>query len=111
MITKTPVAPAFFSAFALTVAACSTAQGLAPGLGVLPQSISGAPDDAWVPVMLLAEQNSGSKPPVLLGLAQVKDIEDGFPYKVGLYQLTGDVKLLGGLSAQVNAGKMTLTTT
>jgi hypothetical protein len=102
-----PLAVLFSSA--LSLATYAGAQSLAPGLGVLPQSISGAPDDAWVPVMLLTEQSAGSKPPVLLGLAQVKDIEDGYPYKVGLYQLTGDVKLLGGLSAQMSAGKMTLT--
>ena len=94
-------------ATALMLCVLANAQNSAPGLGVLPQSISSAPDDSWVPVMVLDNRNAGTK---LLGLAQVKDIEDGYPYKVGLYQLTGDAKLGGsGLSTQINVGKMMLT--
>jgi hypothetical protein len=80
----------------------------------LPPSISNAPGDAWVPVMMLAHDTAKADPnkPVLLGLAQVKDIEDGFPYKVGLYQIKGnlplDYVLQSGLSAQLSAGKVTL---
>ncbi len=73
----------------------------------LPKSISNAPDDAWVPVMLLDNHSAGTK---LLGLAQVKDIENGFPYKVGLYQLVGATKFgASGLSSEISIGKMTLT--
>lgn len=94
-------------ATALMLSALANAQNSAPGLGVLPQSISSAPDDSWVPVMVLNNRNAGTK---LLGLAQVKDIEDGYPYKIGLYQLTGDAKLgNSGLSTQINVGRMTLT--
>jgi hypothetical protein len=94
-------------ATALLVALCGPAFGAPAGQGAsaLPNSISGAPDDAWVPVMMLADQNAGTK---LLGLAQVKDIEDGYPYKIGLYQLAGSGSL-GSLSTQISAGKMTLT--
>jgi hypothetical protein len=94
-------------ATALILCALASAQNSAPGLGVLPQSISSAPDDSWVPVMVLDNRNVGTR---LLGLAQVKDIEDGYPYKIGLYQLAGDTKLGStGLSTQINVGKMTLT--
>ena len=94
-------------ATALMLSVPAYAQHSAPGLGVLPQSISSAPDDSWVPVMVLDNRNAGTK---LLGLAQVKDIEDGYPYKVGLYQLTGETKLGStGLSTQINVGKMMLT--
>lgn len=74
---------------------------------VLPSSITGAPDDAWVPVMVLSDDQQG-KQPVLLGLAQVKDIEDGYPYKVGLYRLVGDVKTSGALTTHISAGTLTL---
>jgi hypothetical protein len=80
----------------------------------IPHSILNADDEAWVPVMMLADQAAKSDPnkPVLLGLAQVKDIEDGFPYKVGLYQVKGNLPLgyvlSSGLSAQLSAGKVTL---
>jgi len=94
-------------ASALMLCALANAQHSAPGLGVLPQSISSAPDDSWVPVMVLDDRNAGTK---LLGLAQVKDITDGYPYKIGLYQLTGEAKIGNtGLSSQINFGKMTLT--
>lgn len=94
-------------ATALMLSVLANAQHSAPGLGVLPQSISSAPDDSWVPVMVLDNRNAGTK---LLGLAQVKDIEDGYPYKVGLYQLTGETKIGStGLSTQINVGKMMLT--
>ncbi len=94
-------------ATALMLSVLANAQYSAPGLGVLPQSISNAPDDSWVPVMVLDNRNAGTK---LLGLAQVKDIEDGYPYKIGLYQLTGETKLGStGLSTQINIGKMMLT--
>ena len=94
-------------ASALMLCALANAQHSAPGLGVLPQSISSAPDDSWVPVMVLDDRQAGTK---LLGLAQVKDINDGYPYKVGLYQLIGESKLgNSGLSTQINIGKMTLT--
>jgi hypothetical protein len=81
----------------------------------LPPSISNAPGDAWVPVMMLAQDAAKTDPnkPVLLGLAQVKDIEDGFPYKVGIYQIKGNLPLeyvlSSGLSAQLSAGRVTLT--
>jgi hypothetical protein len=80
----------------------------------IPTSILNADDEAWVPVMMLADHAAKSDPnkPVLLGLAQVKDIEDGFPYKVGLYQVKGNLPLgyvlSSGLSAQLSAGKVTL---
>ena len=94
-------------ATALMLCVVANAQHSAPGLGVLPQSISSAPDDSWVPVMVLENRNAGTK---LLGLAQVKDIADGYPYKIGLYQLTGESKFSNsGLTTQINVGKMTLT--
>jgi hypothetical protein len=76
----------------------------------LPSSIRSAPDDAWVPVMVLADQDGTIKSaqPVLLGLAQVKDIEDGYPYKVGIYQLNANSSF-GALSTQISAGTMMLT--
>ena len=73
----------------------------------LPSSITGAPDDAWVPVMVLSDDQQG-KQPVLLGLAQVRDIEDGYPYKVGLYRLVGDIKTSGALTTHISAGTLTL---
>lgn len=79
----------------------------ANGTGI-PSSITGAPDDAWVPVMVLSDDQKGQQP-VLLGLAQVKDIEDGYPYKVGLYRLVGEVKSSGSLTTHISAGTLTLT--
>lgn len=100
-------------AWAVAASAQTASTGAPLGLlaakqsNVLPSSITGAPDDAWVPVMVLSEDQPG-KQPVLLGLAQVRDIEDGYPYKVGLYQLVGDVKAAGALTTHISAGTLTL---
>jgi hypothetical protein len=94
------------SLVAMSVVAAPLSGGPIAPSTELPTSIANAPDDAWVPVMLLDGHSVGTK---LLGLAQVKDIENGYPYKVGLYQLVGAAKFgSSGLSSQISVGKMTL---
>ena len=82
---------------------------LTPNLG---KSLSEASGEAWVPVVLLSEQTSLSPlgDPMLLGFAQVKDIEDGFPYKVGLYRLglSSPMNVVPGLTLSADVSQLQL---
>jgi hypothetical protein len=98
MIARTALA----SAALLFCATGAMAQGIA-GIGNYPSMIANAPDDAWVPVVVLNSQ--GAKSETLLGLAQVSDIENGLPYKIGIFQLNAN----SASSLRLSAGQMTLT--
>ncbi len=78
--------------------------GLSP---LLSKELAGAPKDAWVPVMVLKDPKYAQAGSIMLGLAQVSDIQDGLPYNIGVFQLTGQAD--DSPSAfRLSAGQMTL---
>jgi len=58
---------------------------LQPSIGL---SLDQAPDEAWVPVVMLSDPAAkNAATPLLMGLARVSDIQDGLPYQVNLYKI------------------------
>ncbi len=90
---------------AFTVLA-ATASGFAwADQNPLPPTLANAPSDAWVPVMVL--ESEGRTAPVL-GMAQVSDIEDGYPYKVGLFEVVGSTSIADSLKLTASVGSVNL---
>jgi hypothetical protein len=91
------------NSLAFTVLA-ATASGLAwADQNPLPPTLANAPSDAWVPVMVL---EGGSAP--VLGMAQLSDIEDGYPYKVGLFEVVGSTPIADSLKLTATVGSVNL---
>jgi hypothetical protein len=70
----------------------------------LPQAVATA--DSWVPVVFLRPQNTTTIAPfrndtLFLGFAQVRDIQNGFPYKVGFYKVEADAGVKIGNNGRV----------
>lgn len=87
--------------------ACAQASGapalLEPSIGL---SLEQAPDEAWVPVVMLSDSAAkNSATPLLMGLARVSDIEDGLPYRVNLYKIGASFFAAPGLSLGAQATK------
>jgi len=69
---------------------------LQPSIGM---SLDQAPDEAWVPVVMLADPAAKSAAaPLLMGLARISDIQDGLPYQVNLYKIGASFAATPGLT-------------
>ena len=82
----------------------SAPQLLQPSIGL---SLEQAPDEAWVPVVMLSDSAAkNASTPLLMGLARVSDIEDGLPYQVNLYKIGAGFKATPGLSLGAEATQL-----
>ncbi len=76
---------------------------LKPSIGL---SLDQAPDEAWVPVVMLSDSAAkNSATPLLMGLARVSDIEDGLPYRVNLYKIGASFSTVPGLTLGAEAAQ------